>query len=122
MEQVLQAAWEAGARTAFYTVLRLPWELNPMFQEWLGLHYPQRAARVMARVQELHNINDADRAGGKVYNADFATRMKGNGLWADLIRQRFEKTCQRLGFNLERVGHDTSQFDPGILTGQSRLF
>ncbi len=122
MEQVLQAAWEAGARTAFYTVLRLPWELNPMFQEWLGLHYPQRAARVMARVQELHNINDAARAGGKVYNADFATRMKGNGLWADLIRQRFEKTCQRLGFNRERVGHDTSQFDPGVVTGQSRLF
>ncbi len=122
MEQVLQGAWEAGARTAFYTVLRLPWELNPMFQEWLGLHYPQRAARVMARVQELHNINDAARAGGKVYNADFATRMKGNGLWADLIRQRFEKTCQRLGFNRERVGHDTSQFDPGVVTGQSRLF
>jgi DNA repair photolyase len=122
MEQVLQAAWEEGARTAFYTVLRLPWELNPLFQEWLGLHYPQRAARVMARVQELHHISDADRAHGKVYNADFATRMKGNGLWADLIRQRFEKTCQRLGFNRERLGHDTSQFDPGVLTGQSRLF
>jgi DNA repair photolyase len=122
MEQVLEAAWQAGARTAFYTVLRLPWELNPMFQEWLGLHYPQRAARVMARVQELHNISDAERASGKVYNADFATRMKGSGLWADLIRQRFEKTCQRLGFNRERVGHDTSQFDPGGLTGQSRLF
>jgi DNA repair photolyase len=122
MEQVLQAAWEAGARTAFYTVLRLPWELNPLFQEWLGLHYPQRAARVMARVQELHHISDADRAHGKVYNADFATRMKGNGLWADLIRQRFEKTCKRLGFNRERLGHDTSQFDPGVLTGQSRLF
>jgi DNA repair photolyase len=122
MEQVLQAAWEAGARTAFYTVLRLPWELNPLFQEWLGLHYPQRAARVMARVQELHHISDADRAHGKVYNADFATRMKGNGLWADLIRQRFEKTCKRLGFNRERVGHDTSQFDPGVLTGQSWLF
>jgi DNA repair photolyase len=73
-------------------------------------------------VQELHHISDADRAHGKVYNADFATRMKGNGLWADLIRQRFEKTCKRLGFNRERLGHDTSQFDPGVLTGQSRLF
>jgi DNA repair photolyase len=122
MEHVLEAAWEAGARNAFYTVLRLPWELNPLFQEWLGLHYPQRAARVMARVQELHSLDGAARAAGKVYNSDFATRMKGSGLWADLIKQRFEKTCQRLGFNRERVGHDVSQFDPGQLTGQGRLF
>ena len=48
MEQVLEAAAQAGASCAFTTVLRLPWELNAVFQEWLELHYPQRAARVMA--------------------------------------------------------------------------
>ena len=47
MEQVLQAAWQAGARSAFYTVVRLPWEVAPLFKEWLALHYPQRAARIM---------------------------------------------------------------------------
>ena len=122
MEQVLQAAWEAGARTAFYTVLRLPWELDPLFQEWLSLHYPQRAARVMARVQEMHGIDDDAKRQGKVYNSDFKTRMKGSGLWADLIKQRFDKTCARLGFNRERVVHDVSQFRPALLSGQGDLF
>ena len=121
MEQVLQAAWEAGARTAFYTVLRLPWELNPLFQEWLDLHYPQRAARVMARVREMHAIDDA-RHRDKAYDSDWGQRMKGSGLWADLIKQRFEKTCARLGLNRERVTLDVSQFEPGLLRGQGSLF
>ena len=126
LEHVLEAAWEAGARSAFYTVLRLPWELNPLFQEWLGLHYPQRAARVMARVRELHAIDSAAAARGKTYDASWGTRMKGQGLWADLIKQRFEKTCARLGFNQARVAHDTTQFDPDALarhgSGQASLF
>ena len=114
MEQVLQAAWDAGARTAFYTVLRLPWELNPLFQEWLSLHYPQRAARVMARVREMR--------GGKDYDSEWGQRMKGSGLWADLIKQRFEKACARLGLNRQRVELDAGQFEPGLLRGQGSLF
>lgn len=122
MEQVLEAARDAGARTAFYTVLRLPWELDTLFREWLQVHYPQRAARVMARVQDLHNLTGAQREAGKTYNSDFATRMKGSGLWADLVRQRFATTCRRLGLNRERVELDLSQFRPGLLQGQSSLF
>lgn len=114
MERVLEAAWEAGARRAFYQVLRLPWELSPMFRQWLDLHYPDRAERLMARVQDLR--------GGKDYDADFATRMKGQGIWADLIRQRFVKTCDRLGFNREREPLDTSRFRPAALRGQGDLF
>ena len=114
MEQVLAAAWDAGARSAFYTVIRLPWELAPLFRQWLDLHYPQRAARIMARIQEMR--------GGKDYDSDFASRMKGHGLWADLIRQRFEKTSHRIGFNQSRVELDLSQFRPGAVTGQDSLF
>ena len=114
MEAVLAAAWEAGAKSAFYTVLRLPWEVNPLFKEWLQQHYPDRAGRVMARVQDMR--------GGKDYDSNFATRMKGEGLWANLIKQRFDKTCAKLGFNRERVVHDLSRFDAGGLTGQVSLF
>ena len=114
MEQVLEAAHDAGARRAFYQVLRLPWELSPMFRQWLELHYPDRAARVMARMRDLH--------GGKDYDADFATRMKGQGIWADLIRQRFVKACGRLGFNRDREPLDTSRFRPAALRGQGDLF
>ena len=122
MEQVLQAAWEAGARTAFYTVMRLPWELNPLFQEWLSLHYPQRAARAMARVREMYAIDDDAKHLGKVYDSEWGQRMKGSGLWADLIKQRFEKACARLGLNRQRVELHVSQFEPERLGGQGSLF
>ena len=114
MERVLEAAYEAGARRAFYQVLRLPWELSEMFRQWLAQHYPDRAARVMARMQDLR--------GGKDYDADFATRMKGQGIWADLLRQRFVKTCDRLGFNRGREPLDASLFRPSALRGQGDLF
>ncbi|MDO9360551.1 MAG: PA0069 family radical SAM protein [Polaromonas sp.] len=114
MEKVLEAAWEAGARSAFYTVIRLPWEVAPLFRQWLELHYPQRADRIMARIQEMR--------GGKDYDSDFASRMKGSGLWADLIKQRFEKACHRIGFNRQRTELDLSRFRPPSLSEQTSLF
>ena len=48
--------------------------------------------------------------------------MQGSGLWADLLRQRFHKTCAKLGLNRERVDLDVSQFRPGLLSGQESLF
>lgn len=66
-------------------MLRLPWELAPLFRQWLALHHPDQAERVMVRVQ--------DKRGGKDCDADFATRMKGQGIWADLLRQRLAKTA-----------------------------
>jgi DNA repair photolyase len=114
MERVLEAAAEAGARCAFYQVLRLPWELAPMFRAWLAQHYPERAARVMARIRDLH--------GGKDYDADFATRMKGQGVWSQLLAQRFHKACARLGLARAPVPLDLSQFRPSLLQGQGTLF
>ncbi|MBC5766297.1 PA0069 family radical SAM protein [Ramlibacter albus] len=115
MEQVLEAAWEAGARSAFYHVLRLPWEVAPLFKEWLQVHYPDRAERVMARVHDLR--------GGKDYDADFATRMKGQGIWAELLAQRFKKAVKRLGFNQERVELHSRDFrPPAECEGQGSLF
>ena len=114
MEQVLAAAWEAGARSAFYTVLRLPWEVSPLFRQWLELHYPQRAARVMARIHDMR--------GGKDYDSDFATRMKGSGLWAELVRQRFEKACRAWASTASASSSTLSQFRPGEAVGQGSLF
>ena len=114
MEQVLAAAHAAGARRAFYTVLRLPWELSELFQQWLLAHYPDRAARVMARVRDMR--------GGKDYDSGWGQRMHGQGVWADVLRQRFELACRRLGLNRERFGLDASRFRPGALRGQTDLF
>lgn len=122
MEQVLDAAHAAGARSAFYSVLRLPWELDALFREWLELHYPQRAARIMARVQDLHGISAEAREEGKSYTGGFATRMHGSGHWADLLRQRFALACRRLGLNCTPLELDYSQFRPALARGQGCLF
>jgi DNA repair photolyase len=114
MEQVLEAAWDAGAREAFYHVLRLPWEVAPLFRQWLETHYPQRAGRVMHRIQEMR--------GGKDYDSDFATRMKGSGTWAALLKQRFEKAANRLGFNAKSLPFRTDLFRPPSPQGQGTLF
>jgi DNA repair photolyase len=92
LERVLEAARDAGAVSAHYVVLRLPWEVNPLFQQWLEAHFPERAQRVMNRVRDMR--------GGKEYDSDFSKRMHGEGVWADLIRQRFVKATERLGMNL----------------------
>jgi DNA repair photolyase len=102
LERVLEAAAEAGARSAFSIPLRLPWEVNPLFQDWLQQHFPERAARVMARLREMR--------GGRDNDARFGSRMTGEGLWAELMAQRLRRACRRLGLNRERVPLDLSQF------------
>jgi DNA repair photolyase len=91
LERLLEAVKEAGAVTAHYTVLRLPWEVAPLFQQWLQAHFPERAQRVMNRVREMR--------GGKDYESTFGARMKGEGVWAELIRQRFKIATERLGLS-----------------------
>jgi DNA repair photolyase len=104
LERILEQARDAGARRAFSIVLRLPWEVNPIFQRWLAEHVPERAARIMARVREMR--------GGRDNDARFGTRMTGQGVWAQLLRQRFDKACDRLGLNRERFELDRTRFRP----------
>jgi DNA repair photolyase len=85
-------------------VLRLPWEVNQLFQQWLQAHFPDRAARVMARVHEMR--------GGRDNDPRFQTRMTGQGVWAQLLAQRFKKASQRLGLRTERKPLDLSAFRP----------
>ncbi len=117
LERILDAAARAGASRAFSVVLRLPWEVNPIFQQWLDTHFPERATRVMARVREMR--------GGRGYDATFGSRMVGEGVWAKLLRQRFDKAVLRLGLNRDRVPLDLSCFRkplPASASGQRDLF
>ena len=102
LEHILESAALAGASRAFSVVLRLPWEVNPIFQQWLDTHFPERAGRVMARIRDMR--------GGRDYAAKFGTRMVGEGVWAELLRQRFDKAVARLGLDKARVALDLTQF------------
>jgi DNA repair photolyase len=115
LERILEAAAAAGASRAFSVVLRLPWELSPLFQHWLEQHFPERAARIMARVREMR--------GGRDNDARFGSRMTGQGVWAQLLRQRFDKACARFGLNRERIDLDLTRFRrPAADAAQASLF
>jgi len=104
LERLLEAAREAGARSAGYVLLRLPHEVATLFDEWLQEHFPQRAAHVMSLVRQSR--------GGKDYDSRFGSRMRGEGQFAQLLAQRFQLACKRLGFNRrdQNYGLDSSRF------------
>lgn len=114
LERILEAAREHGARSTAYSLLRLPYELKDLFRDWLVTHYPLKAEHVMSRLREMR--------GGRENDAEFGSRFRGNGLFADLLSRRFHKACERLGFNRESMELDTSRFRPPSRGGQMDLF
>ncbi|WP_375256108.1 PA0069 family radical SAM protein [Yoonia sp.] len=91
LEAILLAGRDAGAVAASSIVLRLPREVAPLFRDWLETHFSDRAARIMGRVRELH--------GGRDYDPEFGKRMVGQGVWAELLQQRFRKAARKLGLD-----------------------
>src|SRR5580698_10088232 len=98
LEDILAAAREAGAGSAGYVLLRLPHEVKILFREWLAAHYPDRAKHVMSLINQSR--------GGKDYDSQFGTRMRGTGPYADLLRTRFQLARRKLGFNESHARHE----------------
>ena len=94
LEDLLHASADAGCDQAGYVLLRLPWEVRPLFQDWLEAHYPDRAARVMNRLRQTR--------GGRDNDPGFGSRMRGTGPWADLLGQRFHAATRRYGLDCRR--------------------
>lgn len=115
LEAVMEAGRDAGATYANSIPLRLPLEVATLFREWIAATFPDRAARIMGRVRELH--------GGRDYDPDFATRMRGQGLWAELIHRRANVARQRLGLGAGLPPLRSDLFQPPPRTGdQLSLF
>ncbi|MBB3860270.1 DNA repair photolyase [Novosphingobium hassiacum] len=114
LEDILDEAASRGVRSASWIMVRLPHEVAPLFREWLETHFPERAGKVMAIVQSVR--------GGKDNDADFFTRMKPTGVWADLIRNRFRVACRKHGIGRAQIDLDCSQFRKPSRNGQLDLF
>jgi DNA repair photolyase len=116
MEQILERATANGARMAGYTVLRLPYELKQLVREWLEIHFPERAEHVLSLVRQMR--------GGREYDANFATHMRGEGEFAELINQRFAIATKRLGLARNRdIALQSGLFMPPVPKGpQGELF
>jgi DNA repair photolyase len=92
--EILERAYECGARRAFRVMLRLPAEVKPVFLQRLEQAYPGRAQKVINAVREMR--------GGALYNSQFHTRGKGSGQRWDAIEWLFDLTCKKLGMNVTR--------------------
>jgi DNA repair photolyase len=113
MESILEGASGRGVRSASWIMVRLPFEVAPLFREWLDTHFPDRAGKVMSIVQSVR--------GGRDNDPDFFTRMKPEGVWADLIRNRFRIACKRYGITRNAFELDCSQFRRPSPNGQLSL-
>jgi DNA repair photolyase len=91
MPAIIAAAAEAGAKTAGYVPLRLPYGVAPLFEEWLGIHVPLQKEKILGRIRELR--------GGKLNDPNFKSRMTAEGPYADHMRQLFEVSCRKAGMN-----------------------
>lgn len=110
IERILDAAAHAGVREANYTVLRLPLEVRDLFREWLMAHYPDRYRHVFSLIRDMR--------GGKDYDSQWGSRMKGTGPIAWMIGRRFEIACERLGLNRKRVKLSTTHFVQPAKSGE----
>ncbi len=104
LEAIVEAAAAAGARGLFFLPVRLPHEVAPLFRAWLDEHYPDRAAKVMATIRTMK--------GGRDNDPGFFTRMRGQGVWADLLRARFDKAVTRCGLSRSKYALRSDLFEP----------
>ena len=111
VETILEQAASAGATTAGYVLVRLPHEIKTLFEEWLDIHYPLKASHVMNRIMDIR--------GGKKNDPHFHSRITGQGVYAELIKNRFNKACKQYGLNHEEnIRLDTHRFIKPVLSGQ----
>ncbi|MCC0038231.1 MAG: PA0069 family radical SAM protein [Brucellaceae bacterium] len=110
IERILDSVRAAGASEAGYIILRLPWEVSPVFKEWLLRHYPDRYRHVVSLIRSMR--------GGKDYDAEWGKRMKGTGPYAWQIGRRFELAARRLGLNTQRSQLRTDLFSPPPRQGE----
>jgi len=115
MPAILEAAAEAGACFAFYTVVRLPYGVKDLFSEWLEENVPGQREKVLGRIRDLR--------GGELNESDFGKRMSGSGQIAEELSQMFRVTCRRLEINREGMSKSlsTAAFRR-ISPGQMELF
>ncbi|MEP3348635.1 MAG: PA0069 family radical SAM protein [Marinomonas sp.] len=103
LEEIVTASAKVGAQSINYIMLRLPHEVAPLFADWLQQHYPDRADHVLQRIMDMR--------GGKLYDSRFGKRMTGEGLFADLINQRFHVARRKHGLDDNRLSFlDCRQF------------
>jgi DNA repair photolyase len=113
LERIVEASAEAGAVSAAYTLVRLPFEVKDLMTAWLKEHYPEREAHVLSLIRQSR--------GGRLNDPIFGSRMRGQGFYAELIAQRFRKAVDRHGLRGRLLPARTDLFRPPSTSGQLPL-
>lgn len=114
MPKILKAVADAGAKFAGMVPLRLPYVLDDLFIQWLEQHFPDRKEKVLNRIREIR--------GGKLNNADFGSRMRGEGVYAEQLRAMFRLYCSKEGLNKDRLELSVEHFRKEPIAGQMSMF
>lgn len=88
LERILENSKASGARSAGMVFLRLPYEVAPLFIDWLEKNYPLKKDKVENLIRQAR--------GGKLYDSDYKTRMIGSGNYAEMLWKRFLTARKRL--------------------------
>ena len=102
MPAILAAAAEAGAVSAGYVPLRLPWGVAPLFEDWLTRYFPDRKEKVLNRIRAMR--------GGKLNDPNFGSRMVGEGIFAEQMARMFDVACRRAGLPKREIHLSTAAF------------
>jgi len=102
MPQIIAQAGAAGAQTAGFTIIRLAHGLADLFSAWVESHFPDRKAKILKRIREMH--------GGKMHDSRFGVRMSGEGFFAEQIKQIFALACRKNGLDSNLLPLSTAAF------------
>jgi DNA repair photolyase len=102
LERIFEAAAQAGADSAHYILLRLPFDVKELFEAWLREHAPLRAEHVLSRIRAMR--------GGALNDSRFGTRFQGEGVESKLLQARCEAARRRYGLNRRQYLLDTTAF------------
>ena len=100
--EILKACRDAGALSAGYIILRLPYKVKDLFQTWLEQQFPDRKEKVLNRIRSMRD--------GNLTNPNFGERMKGKGEFYVQIKQSFDIHSKKLGFNKSSTILTTDHF------------
>jgi DNA repair photolyase len=96
---LLKRARDAGAEWAFMTMLRLPGNVAPYFEQKLRERMPTKADRILNRLREARS--------GRLNSSEFGERMRGNSEQWRVVEKMFRLHCARLGFNQQKAGEQS---------------
>lgn len=111
LSALLARAAACGAKRAFLTLVRLPLEVLPVFEERVTAAFPDRAKKILSAIRETR--------GGRMNVPQFHRRMHGVGARWEAIERMFEIQCRRHGLNQGENGDDVA---PGRGPVQGELF